>query len=331
VDAWPVLIGAGLAFDPDLPSPAQFNHVITYLPGGGPVQWLDTTPEIAPYGYLDQVLRDQQVLLIPAGAAPRVVSTPPVLPYAAAETISMKAKLAADGTLTGHFELSARGDTEVVLRELFHSTGPVQWTPLVQKIAAAMGYGGAVKEVEVENPTNLDPPFHYSCNYDRKEYADWPHRRISAPLPPMTLLATDEKFKPKEPVYFGALGKVTYRGSIELPEGYSAEVPGNVRLQSEMADYSATYSLEGRTLSVERALTVKSSKLSAATGKSIASSPTRCRKIREPSSNWCAAPAPPGASPATFPKPPNSCAKPPRPCKATISPPCATTSPRPSG
>src|SRR5271156_5190636 len=42
IEAWPALINASRKLDPDVPSPAQFNHVITVVPIGGKYTWLDT-------------------------------------------------------------------------------------------------------------------------------------------------------------------------------------------------------------------------------------------------------------------------------------------------
>ena len=53
IEAWPALMnGAYVKIDPDVPSPGQFNHVITYLPRNGSPRWLDTTLEVAPYELL---------------------------------------------------------------------------------------------------------------------------------------------------------------------------------------------------------------------------------------------------------------------------------------
>jgi hypothetical protein len=76
IEAWPVLIGAELPFDPDMPSPAQFNHVITVLPNEGNYVWLDSTPEIAPFGLLEPFLRDHQALVIPSTGPARVMTAP---------------------------------------------------------------------------------------------------------------------------------------------------------------------------------------------------------------------------------------------------------------
>jgi tetratricopeptide (TPR) repeat protein len=264
IEAWAALIGAGIEFDEDVPSPAQFNHVITYLPQGGAISWLDTTPEVAPYGLLQQPLRDHRALLVPSSGGAKVVATPATLPFADEHSVTVQAKLASDGTLTGHFEIVTRGDSEVYLRSAYHATAPSGWRELAETIARAMGYGGTISQLDVDAPANLDAPFRYSYNYERKTYSDWPNRRITPPLPPIALRSTEDKFKPKDSVYFGAPGKASYRATIQLPEGYSVEIPSDVRLTSDLADYRASYSVEGNTLSAERTVTIKASNLTVA-------------------------------------------------------------------
>jgi tetratricopeptide (TPR) repeat protein/transglutaminase-like putative cysteine protease len=264
IEAWAALVGDGLDFDQDLPSPAQFNHVVTYLPHGGGVAWLDTTPEVAPYGYLRETLRDQPALLIPATGDSRIGAIPAALPFPSDETVSVQSKLSADGALTGHFDITARGDSEFLLRAAFHGTAPLHWQELARGFAAAMGFAGEVHGLSADSPGDLDAPFHYSYDYEQKTYGDWPNRKIPPPLPPFTLVSTDEKQKPKDSRPFLAPGKISYRATVQLPEGYSIEIPPHVSLQSEVADYTASYAVDKGTLSVERSLTVKASKITAA-------------------------------------------------------------------
>src|SRR5579859_6121751 len=81
IDAWPALIHASRKLDPDVPSPAQFNHVITVVPNGGKFIWLDTTPEVAPYQLLMVTLRDKQALVIPLSKSPLLMTTPANAPF----------------------------------------------------------------------------------------------------------------------------------------------------------------------------------------------------------------------------------------------------------
>jgi hypothetical protein len=63
IQSYPVLIGFGRKLDADVPSPAQFNHVITAAKMGTDWTWLDATQEVAPYGHLLYELRNQHALL----------------------------------------------------------------------------------------------------------------------------------------------------------------------------------------------------------------------------------------------------------------------------
>src|SRR5205085_9234891 len=68
-----VLINSTRKLDPDVPSPSQFDHVITMLPLAGQEVWMDTTAEVAPFRLLAYTLRKKQALVIPpasSGSAP---------------------------------------------------------------------------------------------------------------------------------------------------------------------------------------------------------------------------------------------------------------------
>jgi transglutaminase-like putative cysteine protease/tetratricopeptide (TPR) repeat protein len=261
IEAWPVLIGAEHALDPDLPSPAQFNHVITYLPQADSGIWLDSTPGVAPYRMLLAPLRDHAALLIPRNSPARIVTTPADPPFPAVETVQIEGKLGTDGTLTAHFDFSERGDSEILFRGLFHAAPPAQWSTLAQNLALVMGYGGTVKDLDVSNPLELEQPFHFSYDYERKNYSDWENRRFSPPFPPFSLIPYDDSAKPTEPVDFGVPSRSDHVVKMQIPAGYSVEIPGDVKITTDMADYKATYSVENGILSAQRTFVVKQAKL----------------------------------------------------------------------
>ena len=65
IQSYPVLISSYRKIDPDVPSPAQFNHEITAARVGKDedLTWLDATAEVAPYGLIMYQLRNKQALL----------------------------------------------------------------------------------------------------------------------------------------------------------------------------------------------------------------------------------------------------------------------------
>jgi len=181
IEAWPGLIGSGLKLDETVPSPAQFDHVITVIPQGKVYEWLDTTPEIAPYGLLVATLRDKDALIIPNEGVPGLVKTSAAPPFSSSQIVDVRATLSEGGTLTGHFDITTRGDTELILRTAFRQVPAAQWRDLVQAMVNSMGFAGKVSAIDADSPTNLDKPFHYSYDYKRPNYSDW--ETIALPHP----------------------------------------------------------------------------------------------------------------------------------------------------
>jgi hypothetical protein len=128
-DAWPALINSARKIDAAMPSPGQFNHVITVVRNNGVMLWLDTTPEVAPFGLLLSTLRDKDALLIPptdTKGKPSLVRTPTQPPFQSFQKFVAEGTLAADGTLTAHIQQLLRGDTEVIYRLAIRSLSPQQ-------------------------------------------------------------------------------------------------------------------------------------------------------------------------------------------------------------
>lgn len=261
IPAWPALIGAGMEFDPELPSPGQFNHVITVIPNGKSFLWLDTTPEVAPFGVLQHSLRDKQALVVSSSSAPGLTRTPIDLPIASLQVFDVKATLNGEGTLKGHFDVTLRGDLELIVRSVFHELSPAQWQPFLQSMSYQWGFAGTVNNVSVDNVEDLTKPLHYSYDYVREQYSDWQNRRITPPMPPFGFPFNEESEKPAEPVEMGSPGEVIYRATINLPAGYSLEIPEKAHYQTDFAEYQATYSAANGVLTTERRMRNKVSKI----------------------------------------------------------------------
>jgi tetratricopeptide (TPR) repeat protein len=265
-EAWPALINAQRKLDPDVPSPAQFNHVITVIPNGGKLIWLDTTPEVAPYGLLMLLLRDKEVLVIPStdpasNKAPKLMKTPAESPFPQHQEFTAEGTLGLDGTFTGHMEQTYRGDSEVLLRLLFRQVSQAQWKEATQGFSSRLGFGGEVSNVKVTPPEEMDEPFRLSYDYVRKNYSDWENKQFTPPLPPMGIEASRDEKKPREPVLLGAVGEVAYRSKFVLPPGYSVIPPTGVNLVEPYAEYHATSNLLEGALFTSRRLIVKQSEV----------------------------------------------------------------------
>lgn len=261
-DAWPVAINSNRKINPELPSPGQFNHVITVVPRGDSLLWLDSTPEVAPFGLLMASIRDKQALVIPTDKPASLVKTPANPPFASSQTFVAEGKLGTDGTFVGHIQRRSRGDLELILRLAFRATSQSQWKELAQRLSYGANFAGEVSAVTATKPEDTDVPFDLSYDYTRKEYSDWKNRRITPPMPPFGIESglPDEK-KPEEPYLLGAPGEVVYRAKVELPAGYTAVAPKDLTLVQPYAEYHATYSVEKGVLTAARRFIIKQSEV----------------------------------------------------------------------
>jgi tetratricopeptide (TPR) repeat protein len=258
IRAHPALLASSMKLDSDFPSPGLFDHVITAIPQGDSFLFLDTTPEMAAYGYLVTPLRDKSALVIPSGATARLVKTPKNPPGANGEEFRMDASLDAEGTLEGKSRVDSHGDSDIMLRSAFRVTSESQWNELVQRISAGMGFAGTVSEVVAAQPEAVGQPFWFSYSYHRPEYSNWKEHQITLPLPPLILPALAEKRKSlAEPVALGSPGEITYEAKVKFPKGMRPVLPQNVNVEEDFGSYTATYSFEDGVLSGVRRLKIR--------------------------------------------------------------------------
>jgi tetratricopeptide (TPR) repeat protein len=254
--AYPVLISVNRKIDTDVPSPAQFDHVITVVPSGHELIWLDTTAEVAPFGFILSNLRGKFALvvaenkptlpatagLISAWRAWPVIPTPSDPPFKSAATFEIDAKLDDDGTLRGKIQRTWRGDFEVILRSAFRQTPQTQWKDLVQQLSYSWGFGGDVSEVSVSAPEDTVNPFVLSYNYARKEYPDWTNKRISVPSPIQGIpVPADDKSASPVPIELDGPLEISSVSRVQMPPGYTPDLRSPVDIVSDFAEFHAKY------------------------------------------------------------------------------------------
>ena len=259
---YPVLISSVRDVDPDVPSPGQFDHVISLVALGDAKIWLDTTPEVAPFTFLVGPLRGKRGLVI-HGDSSSLETTPLNPDFKSFQTFDMKAKLDDSGTLTASAERTLSGsDFEVLLRGVFRNTAMPQWKDLAQRISYTSGFGGEVSDVNASPPEDIAQPFHISYKYTRKQYGDWDNHRISPPLPLMYLPdIPDNKKSPSAPLWLGVPEEIQFHSTIELPKSYTLEVPDKIDLKEDFAEYHAEYSLKDGVFTTARRLVVRVSEV----------------------------------------------------------------------
>ncbi len=264
IQSYPVLIGSEQKLDEDVPSPAQFDHVITAAKIGKDLVWLDATAEVAPFGMLLYPLRDKQALLVADDATAGLHKTTAVSPYKNSMSISMDGKFSEAGAFDASVDMTATGDDAVPLRMAFRSTSEVDWQKLAEILSWSQGLRGKISDLDVTPFDDASKPFRLRYKYHDDSYFTVPTAGVDFnPFPPIGLIRLPRK-KKNEPIDIGPIGEVHQRAHLQFPNNYTLNVPPEVRMTRDYGDYSSAFRFKNNVLDVERSLAIKMNQLPAA-------------------------------------------------------------------
>jgi tetratricopeptide (TPR) repeat protein len=265
--AAPALINSSREIDPDVPSPSQFDHVITAVRLKDGYVWMDTTTEVAPFRLLAAALRDKKALVIPATSTAELLQTPSNPPFPNHQVMEVDGKISELGKLEAKVRLTARGDTELALRAAFRRASSSQWKDLVQSLSIFYAMPGEVSDVQADDPADTRQPFHFQYRVSQANYLDWSARKTQPALflPLLGLPEIDGQAAEKEaePLRLGAPAEVEVRLKLELPRRYLVRVPFAVTVKRDYGEYRSTYSVEDNRVRAERVLVTRVSELPA--------------------------------------------------------------------
>jgi tetratricopeptide (TPR) repeat protein len=260
-----VLINSSRKLDPDVPSPSQFDHVITLLPLNKEEVWMDTTSEVAPFRLLAYSLRKKQALVIPpvdppSGVAPHLEETPADTPMPDTEFSKIDGKINEIGKLEAHVHYEFRGDEELLLRSVFRRVPQANWQRVVENVNA--GLGGDITNLKVSDPAATREPFTMSYDVSRVNFLDWSKKKteIILPLVQFNLPEVDGKDNDSdsddnaEPLKLGPKAQYSYQITLQLPTKYTAHLPLAFSLKRDYAEYEATYKVDGGIFAAGRKL-----------------------------------------------------------------------------
>jgi tetratricopeptide (TPR) repeat protein len=267
IPAYPALMNSSRKVDANVPSPGQFDHVITAVPLSNGTIWLDTTAEIAPFGLIAPTLRDKQALLIPASGPARLETTPAEPPFLSTEAVEIDGKVDELGKLTAHSRVKVRGDGEMFLRMMFRRTPKSDWKQLGYYLSSISGVRGEVTELKPGDITATEQPFELEYDVSSNDFLDWSSKKlkVSIPLPTVSLTNADpDKQESSKPLQLGPPIETVYRLKLVLPAKYKVRVPLALKVTRDYAEYSATYKLDANTLIAERTFRLRQHEIPAA-------------------------------------------------------------------
>ncbi len=259
-----VLIPFSRKIDPEIPSPSQFDHMITAVPLGDELIWMDSTAEVAPFRLLSPPLRNKSALLVPPDGAGRIVQTPIDPPFLSTQHVEIDARVNDLGKLSATLRYFLRGDNEYALRVAFRRTPETQWKELGQTIAALDGIKGEVTNVKVSDPSDTVKPFELDLDFAQPNYLDWSSKKTKVGVPMLAIGLPDASEDSADPIHLGSPLDITMDLKMTLPANFTTRAPVAVSVERDYADFKSSYKIEDHVLTAQRTLNFKMRELPAA-------------------------------------------------------------------
>ena len=258
-----VLINSARKIDPDVPSPAQFDHVFTMLPLGKDEIWMDTTTEVAPFRLLASVLRKKQALIVPQNGTPHLEETPANPPMVNRQVSDIQGKVNELGKLQARVHYEFRGDSELYLRMLFRRVSRNKWPDFLKQMSVYDGVTGEVSDVHATDPAETHQPFQLDYKIEAANYLDWSKKKSELALPFSEMTMADADEDSPDPVQVGSPVEYTYKLRIEFPAKYTETAPLPFTMKRDYGHFEATYKAAGNVFTAERTLVTTMNELPA--------------------------------------------------------------------
>lgn len=271
VTSAPVLISSDEPIDPDVPSPSQFDHMITFVVARGDSLWIDATPGVAPFRFLMWGLRNKQVLVMPAAATARLSRTPVEPPFETFGRMEVVGSLSPLDRLQVKVGYTARGDVEVFTRLVFQQIPEDRWPLFAQRMAAQEKLKGTVSGASATDPTDTRGPFVFTFQVDQPGALTWVNRRAELSLPlPKIVVPQPDSTTPNDSIVIGVLREQIARLTLVVPTGVTLRLPIAVTVTRDYGSYRSAYERRGDTLVVERVLRFNTRLLPPGRGRDLA-------------------------------------------------------------
>ena len=264
IRSYPVLINAFRKIDTDVPSPAQFNHLITVAKIGDTATWLDATAEVAPYGLIGYPLRNKQAVVAATDSFGGLKRTPVESPVKSGAALTVNAKVSELGAMDANVEVATTGDSDWPIRAAFREVSPADWPRALQFFSQQWGLPGDVTDVHIEKLEDPAKPLRITYHVHKADFFKVPSSATNFQLlrhRGLRRVAKASKKHPGEPLDVGPAGEDLTRAHVEFPANFTIHVPADVSITRDYGQYNTSYRLAKNVLDVERKMVLKVNEL----------------------------------------------------------------------
>ncbi|HMH26803.1 MAG TPA: DUF3857 domain-containing protein [Gemmatimonadaceae bacterium] len=265
ITALPVLLSSSAGADRNLPSIAQFDHVIAAVPQGNGYQFTDLTAELEPYGELPSSEQGGFAVVVhPDGRGEEVVL--PLEPISAnREEIKLTGVLGQDGMFNGRYEETGKGRSAEMLRSLFEDPlDSAQRADLPKGFARRMFESADADSLTIFDGKNLSvvPQLNFRIRNAKAAVDAGGTHILTIPLGSMGAMATLASALAQEPKRRFPIDAIKILGpqaartrvNITLPAGWKAKLPADVSSSGIFGSYISEYEQSGNELRITRTI-----------------------------------------------------------------------------
>jgi tetratricopeptide (TPR) repeat protein len=250
----PVLITTGVDFDSAIPSPGQFDHLITWVPARRDTFWLDATPGVGPFRLLVTPLRNKLALVMPLDGDAGLRRTPAGPPFTEFSRTTAEGALDGAGRATVTLQFAYRGDAEVLMRSIFRSLPQNRMDQSATQFIRQIGLDGTASGLHSTDPLAMREPFSFELHLERPPLA-WsgPRGELVLPLPQIEFPGGDGDSTARDSIDLFTT-ELRQGVRLRLPDGVTPTMPVDVRVTRDYGEYQATYTFDDHTIAVQRVL-----------------------------------------------------------------------------
>ncbi len=265
IESFPVLINSQHKIDPDVPSPLQFDHLISLVLLDGTQYWADTTAGAAPFGLLLSPLRDSQALVMEPKGKSELENTPADPPFPEATRVSVEGKVDSLGQLQGKLTLSVTSDLAVYLRRMLRTLPQSNWSQVADGIAKQQ-FGGTpkVSDFHFSGMEDVDAPLVFEVEFSAPNFLDLSKEDLALGVPSGVLVLPSVVAPDKnsaKPLELGGIRDQLESWKIEFPAQVNVSMPVPVHLTRDYGEYESTYLLDGQKSTLKRHLIIRNSRV----------------------------------------------------------------------
>jgi tetratricopeptide (TPR) repeat protein len=269
IKAYPVLMSVvpHERVDTTLPLLSQFNHMITAIPTGtNTYMWLDPTATTCRYGDLPYNAQGRTGFLI-SDTHGEFVETPIYAPESNRLVSTTELTLDSDGSVQGTLYIQTNGQYDLNTRWAYQQIQP---NVLKATLAAELSQqfpGIQVTWAEMSDLADLNVPVTINLGFHVENYGTWVGDDLLLPLPIDEFADYAETFANEQRIYSLDLGypmQIEKAIHIQMPDGWTATLPGDIHHVIEEAELRRQYRQVGNIITYQLVFTLKNRILPAA-------------------------------------------------------------------